>query len=115
MSQIYTTSQYPLSNFTGVGGSTTFTHGFGHLPVMVQGILVCTTGDLGYSIGDQVVIPLQSDFYTGDGVNVKITTTTAVLYGTNNLIVFALMPATGTGSRAGITNSSWSIYLNIFG
>ena len=115
MSQVYTTSQVPLSTYSGVGGSTTFTHSFGHLPVMVQGILVCTTGDLGYSVGDQVVIPLQADLYSGDGVNVKITTTTAVLYGTNNTTLFALMPATGTGSRAGITSSSWSIYLNIFG
>lgn len=115
MSQIYTTGQTTLSTYSGVGGATSYTHGFGHVPVMTQAMLVCLSTDLGYSSGDEVAIYPMANDSTGGGINIKVTTTTVVILPTNNAVPLTLMPATGTGNRANIDPTKWGIYVNVFG
>ena len=54
-------SQEFVSSNTAIvqGAKTTFAHGLGGLPKLVQGVFVCTTAQFGYSVGDELSTHVQ--------------------------------------------------------
>lgn len=51
------TKSYTSTNQTvTAGGALTLAHGLGGMPALVQCRLKCITGELGYSIGDEVIV-----------------------------------------------------------
>ncbi len=107
------------SGLTAVSGNVnaviTEPHSLGGFPDIVQLILECTTGEFGYSVGDQVVLnPTQNETDEGAGVHQGFN---MVAYdGTNIFYTISDEPTVGfpipdrstPGSIALITLTSWS-------
>lgn len=92
------------------GGALTLAHSLGAVPVLVAYELVCTTANLGYSIGDILPIgimsaPSGSDEYNASA-NVDATNIT-IRYAANAAVFNIIHATTGVGSL--ITPGSWRL------
>jgi len=82
----------------------TFTHGLGAFPSSVQLVATCKTADIGYSIGDKVILPCASNATQGitmyaDATNIFIKQSNAMPQLTRK----------DTNSTAGMTSGSWDL------
>ena len=94
-------------------GTLTLAHGLGVEPKFVIFFLECTSAELGYSVGDRVGFSLNSTTassrfsqYTFDATNVRWQFTD-----NGNVI---LLGNKSTGVVAGITLTSWRLYIRAF-
>ncbi len=92
------------------GGTLTLAHGLGSQPKLYMAVLQCTTGNLGYSTGDEVAInpmlnttdaSVQAISMVPDATNLN------VRFGVNSSSL-KIMNKGGTGLQD-ITNSSWRL------
>jgi hypothetical protein len=90
-------------------GSLTLAHGLGTVPSFVQSRIKNTTAELGYSIGDELIVnPHNTDANGGaarGSSNVPDATNLNIRYGSNSNTFNILRK--DTGASANITNSSW--------
>jgi hypothetical protein len=93
------------------GGALTIAHSMGGMPTLVQARIKCTSGDMGYSVGDELIIPVGSGDAGGNtGISVVTDATNLVLrYGSAATSIQVLNK--GTGNVGGITDASWQLYL----
>jgi len=92
-------------------GALTLAHGLGVMPSLIQSRLVCKTAELGYSIGDEVIIASAHDgVSSADNVGMSATldsTNISIRYG-SLVAAFAILNKT-TGAGANITNANWKL------
>ena len=93
------------------GGPLTLTHGLGVKPKLVTAELVCKTAQLGYAVGDVVLVAVgqqSTNLVDGSGLSIIPTSTEIkVRYG-NEVAVFIINVA-NTGAGSGITNANWRL------
>jgi hypothetical protein len=98
------------------GGALTIAHGLGRKPILAQFYLVNTTGELGYSIGDEVYIGNAHSSTTADNYGLSYTpdaTNINIRYG-SNANVFRLINKT-TGAGIAITAANWTLVVRVWG
>jgi hypothetical protein len=87
----------------------TIPHGLGAIPKQVWGVLECTTGDLGYSIGDEVNIANLHTQSTFEGMTISADATNIyVVEGATSGPLIQRKDAP-IGNPVAITKSSWAI------
>lgn len=103
-SQIITSSYASsLTPYTAAGVDYSFTHGLGSEPDSVVVKLECTTADIGYSVGNRVLIaPYENGDY---GISFQVTSTQVILIVENS--GFKLINKS-THNHAAVTPGSWS-------
>lgn len=100
------------------GGALTLAHGLGVKPKIIAAYIKCTTGEAGYSIGDELELPLGVH---GDGLSVGISviadaTNITIRMGNNAGASFGIInKTTGAGASLTITNTSWQLYIKAWG
>jgi hypothetical protein len=88
------------------GGGITVAHGFGALPKLIQILLICTTADAGYSIGDVVPVAFNGPANNNNSVGATYDTTNINLrYGTNASVFTYTHKSTGASTA--LVNGSW--------
>jgi hypothetical protein len=98
------------------GGALTIAHGLGRKPILAQFYLVCTTAELGYSIGDEVFVGNGHSSTTADNYGIAYTpdvTNINIRYG-SNANVFRLINKT-TGAGIAITAANWTLLIRVWG
>lgn len=109
-SQRYTTALYPLSGITVASQVINEAHGLGAVPTVVRAVLVCTTIDANYAVGDE--IDLANCSYP-DGISSGIGSlwVTSTNVGFSNFQSAAQIDISNktTGVGANITVGSWSL------
>lgn len=92
------------------GGTITLAHGLGTQPLIVIAKLHCVTGELGYTAGQEITVPLgegNTGGTSGRGVQVQFDATNlAVQFGSAATPIEILTG--GTGSNATITLANWT-------
>lgn len=106
------TKSYTSANQTiTAAGTLTLAHGLGGMPTMIQVRLKCLTAELGYSVGDEVMIDFFGGYQggnTGQALSiVPDATNLNIRYG-GAANVFGL-PNKATGIIANATNASWAM------
>jgi hypothetical protein len=100
------------------GGSLTIPHGLGRKPILFQYMLVCTTAELGYSIGDELPIEAQpigsSSSSIAQGVAVVPDDTNLNVRFGSQANVFQIIRK-DTGSNASITIANWRFVVRCWG
>lgn len=95
------------------GGSLTIAHSLGRKPVLVQAYLRNTTAELGYSIGDELLLTSSNHISGGAaGYGVAIvpdTTNLVARYGSLAQVMAILNKSDGTGNF--ITAANWRLFL----
>jgi hypothetical protein len=86
---------------------STFAHSLGALPTFSQFLLVCTSAELGYSVGDTVVAPMTQG---GNNGIMYLFTSSIFTYGIGNGGV--TMPQ-NTGTAGTITPSKWALLVTL--
>jgi hypothetical protein len=97
------------------GGALTIAHSLGAKPKLVTAYLVCGTGELGYSAGDELIVTVGSDETYSLGHSFALTrnaTNLEVRFG-SDANVFA-MPRKDTGARTNLTNANWTIVFQAY-
>jgi len=92
-------------------GLLTLSHGLGVEPKVMQFTLQCTTAELGYSIGDRLMVTsistnTRAQSITSDSSNI-------VIRFSDNSTPFAEASKT-TGIATALTNSNWQLYVRAF-
>ena len=89
------------------GGALTLAHGLGQAPTLVTGFLVCKTAEIGYSVGDVLLVSMQMENLAGDrGASITVDATNInVRYGSNSAVFSVLRK--DTGARTSITPANW--------
>lgn len=94
-----------------VTGSVHQAHGLGAAPTMLVGKLICKTADLGYAVGDAIMLPPVSINYSGSGGGSR-----GMTVGADSTEVFIHTPADptqltrkDTNAIAAITAVRWRI------
>lgn len=87
----------------GVVFATSFTHGLGGLPSMVNIVLTNSVTDLGYVAMDEAIFPTQV------GVGYDATTVTLLWNG-----VLPSIGNRGTGTQTAITTARWGLKVNLY-
>jgi len=101
INRVYTSSAYSITT----SGSASITHSLGTSPDLIQCKLRCITAELGYSVGDEVVIaPSSAD------LSVKMTSTTITAYYGSQTGVFSILN-TSTRALTQITNGNWRLII----
>ncbi len=113
-------TRYDSGNQTYDANNTlTLRHGLGGIPDGVRTLLVCTTPDLGYSVGDEVEMVATSyeRIAAGDadqGISVVVTDTSfTVQFGKHATFSVAII-SQADGTVAGATNTSWAYRIRAF-
>lgn len=93
-------------------GTLTLAHGLGTIPLLIQARLVCVTGEVGYSTGDEVMIAVGA--HDGAGVNrgvavIADSTNLTIRYGSNATALLLVHKTAGT--TAGATNANWTFHI----
>ena len=93
-------------------GALTIAHGLGAIPTLIQVRIKCTTGEHGYSTGDEVLVPGTQQAAGGDfdrGLSiVPDATNLNVRFGSGGNTIPVNNKTTGNG--VGITTANWQIY-----
>lgn len=94
----------------GVGSNINTAHGLGSLPPLVRGVLLCVTGEAGYTAGDEVDI---NSLASSNGNNIPTSfvgaSATNVFAGLIDSVVNLELPNKSTGTSTIITNANWKI------
>lgn len=105
------TLSYASANQTiTAAGALTLAHGLGAMPVLIQARIKCLTAELGYSIGDELIISLQTSDATNAGHGVSIVpdaTNISIRFGSQATSIGVTRK--DTGAHANITNASWAL------
>lgn len=106
-------SGYTSANQTiTAAGALTLAHGLGAKPTLVSASLVCVIAELGYAVGDEVMInsALNDDGSNRRGLSlVPDATTISVRYGSGASSVVLTIIRADTGDRAPITSANWRL------
>lgn len=107
------TKSFTSANQTvGDGTQVIIAHGLGAAPSLVLTKLLCTTGDLGYSAGDVVVVNPGATDSADAGLSVVIDATNITIrFGTNPGGAIGLIRK-DDGSYALLTNASWLLIVS---
>lgn len=95
-----------------LAGGLTLAHGLGAKPTLVTASLVCVIAELGYAVGDEVVInpALNDDGSNRRGISlVPDATAINVRYGSGASGVGLTIIRADTGDRAPITSANWRL------
>lgn len=111
--QVFTESFTSAEQTITAAGPLTVAHGLSAAPQLIQARLICKTAELGYSIGDEIIInPAGNDpgaslarglSIVPDGTNLNIR------YG-SDANTFSIIQK-GTGGVQSITNANWKLIL----
>lgn len=96
------TAKTPTANTT-----PSHAHGLGAAPENVWGVLECTTADLGYSVGDKVILGTAADSATQGVTFYSDATNAYARIGSGGVTIMNA----STGSLGVIDASDWSLYL----
>lgn len=106
------TKSYTSPNQTiTAAGALTLAHGMGVMPALVQARLKCLTAELGYSIGDEVMVDFFGGYQggnTGQALSVVPDATNLNIRYGGAANVFGL-PNKTTGIIANATNANWAM------
>jgi len=95
-------------------GALTIAHSLGRKPILFQTLLVCATGELNYTAGDEVIIPEFDTSASAGGLGISLVpdaTNLNVRFGSGSGgNVFLLLNKT-TGAVASATNANWRLVL----
>jgi hypothetical protein len=109
LTQVVTVTGIPIASAT----SQTVSHGFGDKPRSVEGWLVCTADDAGYTAGDSIAAPWNSSgAATARLTSVQRRNADVVVRFSDAASVFAARHQT-TGALTALTNASWTLTLVI--
>lgn len=105
------TKTFTQTGITVVSGSNLgpYAHGFGEKPKLVLLELICTTAELGYSVGDSVYWPSYSESANSQGIIVYSDTTNIRIRTSSNASAIDLLNATFGSS--GLSYANWSVTL----
>jgi len=93
------------------GGLLTLAHGLGGMPTLVQCRLKCTSGDQGYSVGDEILIsPSSADTGASQGVAINPDATNLNIRYSNGANVFYTL-VKSSGAVGALTNGNWEFYV----
>lgn len=109
LSEEYTSSGQTITS----AGSLTLAHGLARVPALLQARLKCTTGEAGFSIGDEV-IEIYSSMSSGQGVTSWPDITNINIRYSNNANVFSVHHKT-TGAITNLTNGNWQMIVKAWG
>lgn len=103
------TKSYTSTNQTiTAGGALTLAHSLGAMPTLVQARIKCTTADLGYSIGDEVIVnPGPSYVSSSTGLSLVVDATNIVVRFGSSAGAMSVVRK-DTGALAIITAASWA-------
>lgn len=107
-------SAYTSSNQTiTAAGSLTLAHGLGATPKAITVLLVCSSGEAGYSAGDEVVINPIIGEGTAYGVAIWMDNTNVnIRFGSAATTFFVLHKT--TGDHTAVTNANWRLKVAVF-
>lgn len=94
------------------GGTLSLSHGLGAIPTLVQLVLRCKTAEIGYSVGDELIVNNHAMYNTSSGTGsvgnsvVKTSSAVVVRFGANGYDI--LHKSTGAGGNA-ITAGNWKL------
>jgi len=101
----FTSSEQTITS----AGSLTIPHGLSASPLLIQARLICKTAEIGYSIGDEVVLSMYgSDAVNSFGASVVIDTINIDIRYGSHANVFLLINKT-TGAVSSITLANWKL------
>lgn len=93
------------------GGALTVPHGLGAMPSLVQVRVKCTSGDNGYSVGDEVIMPFNAtDKAANIGISVVPDSTNLNLRYGSDATSFAIMNKSN-GNVGNLTDASWVLII----
>lgn len=110
---VFTTPYDSGEQTISTSGQLVLAHGLGAVPKMVMFTAKCTTGELGFSVGDELYLGGSGNAYNGAGSSNR-QGFSATLDATNITIRFSDETAAlgtirkDTGDFGGMTNSNWS-------
>jgi len=82
---VFTLSFTSTEQTIAAGGVLTLAHSLAVIPLLVQLRAICTTAELGYSIGNIVLVSTAAGYSTSNGLTVEINATNVIVYfGTAN-------------------------------
>lgn len=107
------TSHYQSPEITMVsGGAFSFTHGLGVVPRRCDVLLVCKGAEIGYTVGD--VVLLNPSFYYDGGVNgIGVALRTNTVEGRVGTGGIGLVNLSNGGSKSYITYSKWGLIVRV--
>lgn len=112
---IYPSKRYVSAAQTiTLGGLLTLAHGLGAKPYRIITSAICTTADLGYSIGDEVMLPISpsSTGTTAYGMTVYIDATNInIRFAAGATGACILLGNKSTGAQGAMLASSWQLYV----
>lgn len=98
-------------------GTLSIAHGLGSSPALIQVKLICKIAELGYSIGDEVVVNPAANNVSGAlanrGVSCILNATNIIVRYANSAAVFEVVDA-ATGGTAQLTNGNWRMVVGAF-
>lgn len=103
-SGVFSTQYESAETAITAGGTASFTHGLGSTPILLQAELVCKTTDLGFAVGDRIVLSTYAD--NGNGISLWLDGSTGIKarFGTSLSVIRA-----ATGSTDAITFANWKL------
>lgn len=102
-SGVFTSTNLVMAN----AGLLTVTHGLGAAPSLVQGRIICVSGEANYSVNDEVLVSLaHSDAGSSEGFSTTVTSTTILVRVSSG--GFEILDKT-TGSRTTATTANWKL------
>lgn len=107
LSKSYTSSGQTIT----AGGLLTLAHSFSEVPKLITAYLKCTTANLNYSIGDEVLVTLINNTGTNPRQNVVYFDTTNIYFRASSLTFAFVVSDKLSGANNGITNASWDLYV----
>lgn len=103
----YTSAQQTIT----AAGTLTLAHGLGGMPSLVQARLVCQTAELGYSVGDELIIgshTVENSNANIGGQSIVADATNLTIRYANNANTYNLLRK-DTGGNANATNANWRL------
>ena len=107
LTKSYTSSGQTITS----AGSLVLAHGLGAMPALIQCRLKCLTGEIGYTVGDEVMTDFFASYAgggAGQGVSIVPDSTNLNIRFGSTTTVFAL-PNKTTGTIANATNANWQL------
>ena len=88
-------------------------HGLAGYPALMQAYVECVTANIGYAVGDRLLIGDLKDADNERGFNVGMNATNVfVRVGLNNAILITTGGVSGSGQD--MTKSSWKIVIRVY-
>ena len=85
----------------------TIAHGLGVIPLMVRVKIRCTTAELGYSIGDELLVGFGPEDSTGYGIAVVADATNIRIRFSSTAGALAVINFSSGATASAITTTSW--------